>query len=143
MSLWAHEALHLAVGLALVWGVSRLGRRPDAAAWVLVASLSIDLDHWVDYLMTIGFRWDPVALRTGSYFGSSGRVMVLLHSWELAVVLLAASFIVRGVWRGPLLGLGIGMIGHLCVDQFGYSQPWPTYFLVARLLHGFADPIHW
>jgi hypothetical protein len=144
MTLVVHEFLHLLVGGMLGLILSRLGIGHAVFVWVLLSSLLTDLDHIVDYLRTVGFRWDGTALATGSYFVSSGRVMVLLHSWELAGALVVGGLIWSGKRYGtPLLGLGVGLIGHLLVDQVWYRQPWATYFLTARWLHGFADPILW
>ena len=144
MTLLIHEILHLLVGTVLGLLLARVGKRPGGLSWTLLSSLLIDIDHVVDYLQTVGPRWDARALTTGSYFASSGRVMVLFHSWELAVVMMAIGLIVSDKkYSVPLLGLSIGMIGHLLVDQITYSQPWATYFLVVRCLHGFADPRYW
>lgn len=144
MTLLIHEILHLLVGIVLGLLLTRVGNRPGVLSWTLLSSLLIDVDHIVDYLRTVGPRWDASALTTGSYFASSGRVMVLLHSWELAVAMVMIGLIAGDrKYSIPLLGLGVGMIGHLFVDQITYSQPWATYFLVVRWLHGFADPLYW
>jgi hypothetical protein len=144
MTLLIQEIVHLLVGTALGLLVARVGKWRGVLSWALLSSLLIDVDHIVDYLWTVGPHWDARALTTGSYFASSGRVMVLLHSWELAVVMVVIGLIVGDKkYSVPLLGLGVGMIGHLFVDQIWYKQPWATYFLVVRWLHGFADPRYW
>ena len=144
MTLLIHEILHLLVGIVLGLLLARVGQWRGVLPWTLLSSLLIDVDHIVDYLRTVGPHWDTGALTTGSYFASSGRAMVLLHSWELAVVMVVIGLIVGDRKYGvPLLGLGVGMIGHLFVDQITYNQPWAAYFLVVRWLHGFADPLYW
>jgi len=144
MTLLIHEILHLLVGAILGLVLARVGQWRAVLPWILLSSLLIDVDHIADYLRTVGPHWDTRALTTGSYFASSGRVMVLLHSWELAVVMVLIGLIVGDrKYSAPLLGLGIGMIGHLAVDQVWYRQPWSSYFLVMRWLHGFADPLYW
>jgi len=144
MKLLWDEGIHFFVGLVLGSGLVLLGLPTRILAWVLVSSIVIDVDHIVDYLLTVGFRWNTSALMTGSYFRESGRVIVFLHSWELAVVLvvIGSTFADKRV-AIPLLGLGVGMLGHLAVDQATYQQPWATYFLLARVMHGFADPQSW
>jgi hypothetical protein len=144
MTLLIHEILHLLVGIMLGLFLTRVGKLDRVLTWTLFSSLLLDIDHIVDYLRTVGPRWDANALTTGSYFASSGRVMVLLHSWELAVAMLMIGLVFGDrKYSAPLLGLGVGMIGHLFVDQITYNQPWSAYFLVARWLHGFADPLYW
>jgi len=145
MILLAHEILHGLVGAALGLLLTKFTRHARIFRWVLLSSYLIDMDHIVDYLMTVGPRWDFVALTTGSYFVTSGRVMVLLHSWELAILLVIVALSKREAKSaGALLGIGVGIMGHLLVDQITYSQPsWALYFLTARMLHGFADPVYW
>lgn len=144
MTLLLHEVLHLLVGSALGMFLARVGKRSQILPWTLLSSLLMDIDHILDYLLTVGLYWDVRALTTGSYFTSSGRVIVLFHSWELAVFMAVIGLIVgNGKYSVPLLGFGVGMIGHLFVDQITYRQPWATYFLTARWVHGFADPLFW
>lgn len=144
MTLLIHELLHLFVGLVIAISHAKLVRSWSIAPWILLPSLLIDIDHTLDYLLTIGPHWDAKAFATGSYFVTSGRVIVLLHSWELAIVLAVTSRLLpKWKWSLPLLGVSLGMLGHLLVDQIWYEQPLGTYFLIVRWFHGFADPLNW
>lgn len=144
MTLLVHEILHLVVGLLLIFLLSLTGKRGVIFPWVLVSSLLTDLDHIVDYLQTIGPHWDALAFQTGSYFESSGRAILFLHSWEVAAILVIIGLVGSDTkYAVPLLGLGIGLLGHLFVDQFWYIQPWGHFFLSLRLLHGFTSARYW
>lgn len=144
MTLRVHELLHLLVGLGLSSVLWRRQKHASVFVWVLVASLLLDADHVADYLRWVGPRWNLEALTTGSYFRESRKVMVLLHSWELAILLVVAGLRTAAPkYRSAFLGLGVGMLGHLALDQVWYHQPTGLYFLVVRLLHGFAAPEYW
>jgi hypothetical protein len=144
MTYLLHELAHLLVGLAAGLALAAAGAGRCVIPWTLLASLLVDADHALDYALTVGPRWDPAALLSGSYFEASRRVIVLLHSWELAAGLLATSHLLRGtVLAGPLLGLAAGLAGHLLVDQVWYRLPPATYFLLARWRHRFRYPTDW
>ena len=85
MTLLIHEILHLLVGTVLGLLLARIGQLRGVLPWTLLSSLLLDVDHIVDYLRTVGLRWDANALTIGSYFASSGRVTMLLHSWGLVL----------------------------------------------------------
>jgi hypothetical protein len=143
MSLLLHELLHLTVGTVLGLVIKIVTQKPGVLHATVISSLLIDIDHLVDYLSTVGPAFDADALVTGSYFVSSGHVIVLLHSWELTAVLLALGIFIRKKYSGIVLGVGVGLLGHLVIDQFWYAQPWSIYFLTLRWLHNFVDPRLW
>src|SRR4051794_3077448 len=95
MSLFLHEIVHLMMGTTLGLVSMMITKKPVVLPWTIVSSLLIDVDHTVDYLISIGPKLDSNALVTGSYFTSSGRVMVLLHSWELTLALIAIGLLSR------------------------------------------------
>jgi len=144
MSLLAHEIVHFLVGLGTATCVTKGIKLRLILPWIVFSTLFIDADHLLDYLQTIGLRWDVNAFVSGSYFVTSKRVIVFLHSWELALLLVFIGWQSRkSNWSIPLLGIGLGMFVHLLVDQIWYKQPIGTYFLILRMLHDFTDPSNW
>jgi len=105
----------------------------------LVTGWFIDADHLLDlYMARRKDRKGDVLIKSitsSSYFKHNGKVIVLLHSWELA-------FLWAAIWwltDKP----GIAFVGslawavHLTIDQISYKLcPW-AYFLSYRLSHKF------
>jgi hypothetical protein len=138
-----HELVHATVGALLAASLWRwLGAR--FVMWVLLTSLLMDADHLLDYVLTMGATVDLSAVASGRYFEQSGRVVVALHSWELALSLLVLGLVPRvRAHRAALFGIGVGMLGHMAVDQVWYGAPVGHFFLVLRAMHGFAPADAW
>lgn len=102
--------LHFVFTVLLAWyfGVSTGGW-----AWpvlCVVGGILIDLDHFIDYFLYYGFRFDP-----GNFFRHrykvSGKQYVLFHSFEILVLMWAISFFIA--WFIPVV---TGMTLHLAID---------------------------
>ena len=64
------------------------------------------------------------------------RIIIVLHSWELAPLAVLAVW--RTGWTPVGIGLLTGALTHLALDQiFNRHNPW-AYFLIYRLYHRFA-----
>ena len=108
----------------------------------LVATFFIDLDHFVDYFLYAGFRFNLHEFVGGNYFGEANRILVLLHSWELVGLIFLCYLLnhknSRYLW---LLFVGIGMSVHIVFDNIWYGFNWESYFSLYRVLHGFKATI--
>jgi len=99
----------------------------------------IDVDHLLDLVLSL-FRNGKISslgemIKNGSYFERNGKIIVFLHSWELAL-LWTITWCFLG-W--PAIGFagGLSWLIHLFVDQKSYNlSPW-AYFLTYRLVKGF------
>ena len=140
----AHAAASLPLGGALLLG--GLGWGPAVLGWL--ASIFIDLDHLVDYVL---FRkgWRGV----GDFFMVSRqslwtKVYFVCHGWESAAIAAGAAWLLMGPAWG--LALGAGWVWHLALDQYGNPVGPGFYFLTYRALNGFdaekllgrTDPRH-
>jgi hypothetical protein len=126
-----HALLSAAVGTVLV----PLTHDPRVFWAAVIAGTLIDVDHALDYVLVHGLRLDLNALRTGSYFARSGRVIVLLHSYELAI----AAGLFTAWFAGWRLGVGVaaGALVHLAWDVGHYGLRPAAYSLAFRLTHEF------
>jgi hypothetical protein len=126
-----HALLSAAVGAVLV----PLTHDPRTFWAALAAGTLIDLDHALDYVLAHGLRLDFGAVRSGSYFARSGRVLVPFHSYELV---LAAGLLV-GWFAGWSLGVGVaaGALVHLAWDVGHYGLRPAAYSLAFRISHNF------
>lgn len=127
MFIFWHELIHvtasLFVGCVLFW---RYRQR-----WLIFLSLLVgvflDIDHIIDYLFFVHFsRLSFAELFDTSYFAAAGKMYIVFHGWEYAIIL----FISAAIWkrrRPLLLTAAFTMTTHLLIDQVNiwyYSGQW-------------------
>lgn len=77
------------------------------------ASILIDLDHVVDYLLETR-RWSrPFGVFAFYKEGNFSRVFLFLHSWELAAILLIGGWQSERSWA---MAIGLGFAFHISMD---------------------------
>ena len=111
----------------------------ELAILCFVSGVLIDVDHLFDYFHYLG--WQGLDLRkffTEDIFDGSGTVFVPLHSWELLIPIWVWGF--RTNRKKEAFALSSAFFGHLLIDYFSYSVPWPFYSLTYRLITSFANP---
>ncbi|MDD5678696.1 MAG: hypothetical protein PHW60_12035 [Kiritimatiellae bacterium] len=120
---------------ALVWWWLRSSA---AALACFLMGVFIDLDHIVDYLYNSPRHLRARRFFTAFEFEVLENIFVFLHSWEFALVWLALLLCVPGIRQPVALGLFIGFVTHLGLDNlFNRHARW-AYFLFYRLRYGFA-----
>lgn len=124
---------------ALVW--LWLRSFPAALACFLMG-VFIDLDHVVDFF----FNRRHLHIRrffTTFKYEVLENIFVFLHSWEFAMVWLALLLSLPEARAPVALGLFIGFVTHLALDNiFNRHARW-AYFLFYRLRHGFAGKYYY
>ncbi|MEW5775051.1 MAG: hypothetical protein AB1916_16150 [Thermodesulfobacteriota bacterium] len=133
---------HAAAGLAGGAAALLLTGSAEAALAFALSTVLMDLDHVVDYLL---FGAPPRTLRRFLAPGDAGvwgRVVFVLHSYELLLVL--ALFWMEfdpPQWGGAVLA---GMAAHLLMDEWGNRRkgfhlrlPVLYYSFLYRLSRGF------
>jgi hypothetical protein len=126
---------HAAIGAATGAVVYALGGGVPGAAGALLAGVFIDVDHLLDYVLAEGFVLDLKSMAHGAYFRKADRVLVLLHGYELAILIVIA--LTRA--GKPRLGAGIcaGALTHMLSDIRYYRFRPLAYSLLYRWAHGF------
>src|SRR5262245_6299376 len=132
---------HLVTGAAL-GALAHLATGSTAlAAGCLAGAVLIDVDHYVDYLVTEG-QWrrpGPLAFLRHAFGRGQRRLVLALHSWELVAVLA----VLCEIWSEPALaGYVAGALLHLSLDVWFNGplircQPLAFYALTYRAAHGF------
>ncbi len=133
MLLFSHELLHVFLYCFAVYTVSRTKRGLVTKKLFFVglaATLLIDTDHFLDFFIAGGSDFF-----SGSYFAESGRIIVLLHSWEFVAILGGVSLLRK---NRILLFVALGFFIHILMDAAYYRFPLGSYLLVNRILHNFA-----
>lgn len=126
---------HLAAALPLAGAVYLAGGPPLMAAGAGAASVLVDLDHLVDYLWINKGRIQLGGLYRDYRKHRTPKLILVLHSWELAFLALACAWL----FTAPALvwGLAIGWIFHLACDQLANRVGAPFYLLSYRYFKGF------
>jgi hypothetical protein len=125
---------------ALVWWWLRSSA---AALACFLTGVFIDLDHVVDFFYNFPRHLKFQRFFKVFEFEVLENVFVFLHSWEFALVWLALLLCVPDVRQPVVLGLFIGFVTHLGLDNlFNRHSRW-AYFLLYRLRHGFAGKYYY
>lgn len=129
----AHGAISLAAGGALWLGMDS----PSAGVSCFLSGLLLDLDHLVDYLLHRPRTNTLADLVDVCENCRLQRVVLPLHSWELAAATVCAAALVPG---SPtiLVGLAVGLGTHLVSDQLANPVTGSAYFLLQRWRNGFS-----
>ena len=134
--LWITEFIHFFTALVLFLLFSSLFGFSIGLLAFLGAFL-IDGDHMFDYFVYILKTKKSFSLKRffqANYFDETGKIFVLLHSWELAMALAASYFI---SFSTVFLVLGVSILVHLIVDQFTNHVNLLAYFLTWRAINKF------
>lgn len=140
MRLIYHESIHFFVALAIAAFIYWRYKSWKLVFLVLGVSFLLDIDHLFDLMAAGGGLKDAFS---SSYFLSSNKVYVFLHSWELLI-----PWWIYIIWTTPRQSSGranyplgwavtLAFVGHLLVDQFSYGAYPLTYFLTYRIFHHF------
>lgn len=125
---------------ALVWWWLR---SLSAALACFLAGVFIDLDHIIDFLYNCRRPCKISRFFTVFEFEALANIFVFLHSWEFALLWLALMACVPEARQPLALGLFIGFVTHLGLDNlFNRHSRW-AYFLFYRLRHGFAGKYYY
>ena len=122
-----------AVVSAIVFGITR---SVNCSVVSFFTGFLIDIDHVFDYLREYGFQPDRKKFFRVFYENRFDKVLLVFHGWEWIAVLFSLSYVTR--WNEPLLGVGIGVLHHLILDQMGNNATGPGYFFFYRAAKGFA-----
>lgn len=103
----------------------------------LVAGILIDLDHYIDYIRErgISFNFKKVCDVCIYAYMDFKKVTVLLHSYELLILLWLAIFIFNLDLAWKHLALGFTL--HLFIDQMVNPVMPFSYFLSFRIANNF------
>lgn len=125
---------------ALVWWWLRSSA---AALACFLMGVFIDLDHIVDFVYNHRGHLRFHRFFTIFEFEVLENIFVFLHSWEFALVWLALLLCLPDVRQPLVVGLFVGFVTHLGLDNlFNRHSRW-AYFLLYRLRHGFAGKYYY
>jgi capsule polysaccharide modification protein KpsS len=126
---------HLVAAVPLAGAVYLASGSIPAAAAAGAANVLVDMDHVVDYLYMTGGSLRLKSLYRDYRGHRTPKLILALHSWELALLTLVCAWI----WAAPgfIWGLATGWIFHLACDQIVNRVGAPFYLLSYRYFRGF------
>jgi hypothetical protein len=100
---------------------------------VFIGGILIDLDHFIDYFLYAGFKFN---LRDFLLIDNlkSGRIYIVFHSWELILLIYLAGLFLGS--KRYALALSLGMLAHMSVDSFFQKAVLP-YSIIYRWCNRF------
>lgn len=104
----------------------------------IIGGFFIDLDHWIDYFITFGFKINLDYFWRGYQFLRSGKIFIFFHGWEYVVVLCFLAWIFKNrKMRVFFLALALGMFFHLSFDTYINEMPVRGYSIIYRAASDF------
>ena len=139
-NLFAHEVLHFLSGIAMFFLIYQLFGKFSLAVLAFLISVLIDIDHYLESLIFSGFNFKRIfTLDPGNYWEKTGKITILLHSWEILPLTLFLGWIFG---QQPLaLTVVLSLFIHYVIDTVLYVSYKKMsifhYFFIFRLYHKF------
>ena len=103
-------SVHMVVTIALSLYFYELTNGWSWPILSVVGGILIDIDHFIDYFLHFGFRFNLMSFLRHEY-QASGKCYVFFHSWEILLILWVLAIGLQSVTP-----LAVGMTGHMLVD---------------------------
>lgn len=135
-----HFSLSIIVGAIVGYFAHNFWVLPVA----LISGFLIDADHLLDYLIYTKFRRLDLKelFDQGKFFDKLGKVYVLAHGFEYAIILIILAVIFPNLaWL--FYSLGFANLIHLLYDTFVNGGVWPAYFITFRVAKHFDHNKLW
>jgi len=122
---------HVAASIIVSAGTYVLSDSATMAAVTLFSGIFIDADHLIDYVFMHRPPYNIGRFFETYYKNKPTHVFLVLHSWDLILILVPMAMATNG---DPFItGLLIGMGHHLLLDQI-FNHAYPLgYFLTFRI----------
>lgn len=139
-NLFFHESLHFLSGVLLFFLIYSAFDQYSLAVLAFLISVFIDLDHYLEGFLFNGlnFKW-LFTLEPGNYWERTGKITILLHSWEVLPLTLFLGWTFR---QWPLaFTIVLSLFIHYVIDTSLYvaykEMSIFHYFFLYRLYHNF------
>lgn len=139
-NVFAHEFLHFFSGIVLAVIFYLWFSNIWLSLVCFLVSVFIDADHYTEGFFVEKFNLSKIFNNwPGNYWQKTGKVTLLLHSWEILPIIL---FLGKLTGQLPLaLAICVSATVHYLIDTFLYSffagMSIFQYFLIYRIYHRF------
>jgi len=139
-NLFVHETLHFSSGIAMFFLINSFFGKPILGIIAFLVSLFIDADHYLEGLVYNHFKIGWIfTTYPHIYWRKTGKITILLHSWELLVLIMIFGKIFNFL---PLaVAIVLPAMLHYLIDTIVYCSfkklPLLQYFLIYRIFNRF------
>jgi len=126
---------HIAFSAAVSGSLYAAGGSWQMAVAAFVTGFAIDCDHCGDYLVEFGVRSNWRNFFRSFYEGYYTRIYIPFHSWELLFLLGVVAYLSE--WNQWVVGVLLGAVQHMIVDQFSNGAAGLGYSFLWRWFGGF------
>lgn len=132
------EAVHFLLSACVGTFVFFLTGESIAFIAALIFGFFVDGDHLVDHLIYTRGKLDIGEFFRGGSFVHTGRVYVILHSYELVILFFLLALCTLTSYTSFWLAAALSLFFHLLFDTYHtkLSRPF-SYFLLYRYRKGF------
>jgi hypothetical protein len=141
MNIYLHELSHLILSLLVGFIIWKISGNVYVLSAALMGGFFIDLDHFLDYFLAFGTKFNLTYFLKGYQFLKTDKIYVLFHSWELVILILFTSLL---LFRSAnltvsmlLLSFSLSLFLHLFIDVFTNNMQARSYFLMYRMNNNF------
>lgn len=124
---------HIVVTLIVSIVIYKIYLSFTLVALVVVGGILIDVDHFIDYFLYAGLKFNLKKFALIDFL-KSGKIYIFFHSWELVIFIYFTGFLL-GLGRYTL-ALSLGMLGHLLVDSL-FQKAFLPHSLFYRMWYNF------
>jgi len=129
------ELGHLVLSLVAGYICYKSYKRWSSWFWAVLSGFLVDLDHLFDYFLLRGWQFNLPDFISSRYYHEANRVYILLHSWELVLLLGVVSIFSKK--KHVFCPLALGLALHLIWDHLTNPAYWYTYTLIGRYVQDF------
>jgi hypothetical protein len=128
-------AAHLTVSTIVSTALYIVTKSATIAGVSFFCGFLLDLDHFLEYVREYGFRAKFRDFFRIFHETRFEKLLLVLHAWEWVVALFFLAWF--SGWNDIVLGVLIGLLHHMVLDQLANGfTPW-GYFLTYRAKHRF------
>ena len=129
-------SVHLGASAVISLTLFAVTRSPGLAGISFLSGTLLDLDHVLDYIREYGIPVNPKKFFRTFYGNRFRKYIFIFHAWEWLPVLYFGSQV--SGWHTVPVGLLIGFLHHMVIDQAGNGVTSGAYFFIWRASRRFT-----
>jgi hypothetical protein len=129
-------SVHLAASAVVSASLFAVTKSPTIAGVSFLCGFLIDIDHFIDYFREYGFRINRKDFFRVFNETRFEKLWLVFHAWEWVFALFLLA--IMSGWNEVVLGLLIGVVHHMVLDQIGNGVTAGGYFIVYRAINRFV-----
>ncbi len=141
LSLPIHLSIHILFSFCAGLIIWKIWKKPMLAfVFALLGGFFVDIDHFIDYCLAFGFKWNWFYFKNDFQVLKSGKIYFLFHAWEFVLILTLLAFLFKNKCvKTIFFSLALGLFFHLWTDVVIDQVSPKAYFLTYRIVNNFDN----